>query len=117
MTTLCAGPRPRCSTSRPSSGAGRRPDQVPNNPFADPLLIPVALRAALVLVLGLAAVLLAERRPLRVLRRSTLFMRLRTWLWVAPLFVVVLFVGGLALFLGALFLTLQAAGEYARLVG
>jgi phosphatidate cytidylyltransferase len=90
---------------------------VPNNPFADPVFIPVALRGALLLVLGLAAVLLAERKPLRVLRRSTLFARLRTWLWVAPLFLLVLFAGGFVLFLAALFLTLQATSEYVRLVG
>jgi phosphatidate cytidylyltransferase len=90
---------------------------VPSNPFAHPLFWPVVLRVAIVLVVGLAAVLLAERRPLRVLRRSTLFIRLRTWLWVAPVFVLVLFTGGFVLFIAALFLTVQTVGEYVRLVG
>jgi phosphatidate cytidylyltransferase len=90
---------------------------VPRNPFADPLFVPVLIRGAVLLVLGLAAVLLAERKPLRVLRRSTLFLRLRMWLWVAPLFLLALFTGGFVLFLLAVFVTVQAISEYVRLVG
>jgi phosphatidate cytidylyltransferase len=90
---------------------------VPQNPFADPLFVPVLIRGAILLLLGLAAVLLAERKPLRVLRRSTLFLRLRTWLWIAPLFLLTIFTGGFVLFVLALFVTLQAVSEYVRLVG
>jgi len=90
---------------------------VPHNPFAAPLWWPVTLRILLLLALGLAAVLLAERKPLRVLRRSTLFLRLRTWLWVTPLFLLTLYIGGVVLFVLAVFVTVQAASEYVRLVG
>jgi phosphatidate cytidylyltransferase len=90
---------------------------VPRNPFADPLFVPVLIRVAVLLVLGLAAVLVAERKPLRVLRRSTLFLRLRTWLWIIPLFLLTLFTGGIVLFVLAVFVTLQAVSEYVRLVG
>ena len=90
---------------------------MPRNPFADPLFLPVVLRVALLLALGLVAVLLVGRRPLRVLRRSTLFLRLRTWLWITPLFLLAVFAGGFALFLLAVFVTLQAVSEYVRLVG
>jgi phosphatidate cytidylyltransferase len=90
---------------------------VPRNPFADPAFLPTLGIVALLLVAGIAAVVLAERRPLRVLRRSTLFVRMRTWLWIAPLFVVCMFAGGFVLFLPAVFVTLQAISEYVRLVG
>lgn len=90
---------------------------MPNNPFADPIFIPVVLRALLLMVLGLLAVVLAERKPLRVLRRSTLFLRFRTWLWVAPLFLLALFISGFVGFVAAVFVTLQAVSEFVRLVG
>jgi phosphatidate cytidylyltransferase len=90
---------------------------VPRNPFADPSFLPTLAVVAVLLAVGVTAVLLAERKPLRVLRRSTLFVRLRTWLWIAPLFVVCLFAGGFVLFVPAVFVTLQAVSEYVRLVG
>jgi phosphatidate cytidylyltransferase len=90
---------------------------VPRNPFADPHFLPALAIVAVLLAVGVTAVLLAERKPLRVLRRSTLFVRMRTWLWIAPLFVVCLFVGGFVLFVPAVFVTVQALSEYVRLVG
>jgi phosphatidate cytidylyltransferase len=90
---------------------------VPDNPLADPQFLPTLAVVAVLLAVGVAAVLLAERKPLRVLRRSTLFVRMRTWLWIAPLFVVCLFAGGFVLFVPAVFVTLQAISEYVRLVG
>ncbi len=90
---------------------------MPRNPLADPLLVPVLLQVAAVLLLGLVAVLAAERKPYRVLRRSTLLRRLRAWLWIAPLFVLALFTGGFVLFVLTLFLVLQALGEYVRMTG
>jgi phosphatidate cytidylyltransferase len=90
---------------------------VPGNPLADPQFLPTLAVVAVLLAVGVAAVLLAERKPLRVLRRSTLFVRMRTWLWIAPLFVVCLFAGGFVLFVPAVFVTLQAISEYVRLVG
>src|SRR5438034_161864 len=51
-------------------GVGR---PVPRNPFANPLFLPVFWRVMLLIVAGLAAVLLSQRRSLEVWRRSTLF--------------------------------------------
>lgn len=90
---------------------------MPRNPLADPLFVPVVIRAVVLMALGLCAVVLAERKPLRVLRRSTLFLRLRTWLWVAPVFLLALFVSGVIAFVVAVFMALQAVAEFVRMVG
>ena len=68
---------------------------MPRNPFAHPLFLPVFLRVMLLIVVGLAAVVLSQRRSLRVWRRSTLFLRARTWFVIGPLFVLAVFIGGL----------------------
>ena len=47
---------------------------MPQNPFANPLFVPVLLRVMALIVVGLAAVLLSQRRSLTVWRRSTLFL-------------------------------------------
>ena len=60
---------------------------MPRNPFADPLFLPVFLRVILLIVVGFAAVVLSQRRSLKVWRRSTLFLRARTWFVIGPLFV------------------------------
>jgi phosphatidate cytidylyltransferase len=96
---------------------GGRVTAVLHNPFASDLFLPVVARVALLLALGLVAVVAAERKPYRVLRRSTLFLRLRTWLWVAPLFLLAMFIGGAAAFVLAVFVVLQGISEYSRLVG
>jgi phosphatidate cytidylyltransferase len=90
---------------------------MPHNPFDNDLFLPVLLRVVLLIVAGLAAVVLARRRPLRVLRRSTFFLRVRTWLWMAPLFLVCLFTGGFVAFLLATFVVLQGLSEFARIAG
>ncbi|HEV3013923.1 MAG TPA: hypothetical protein VG499_11650, partial [Actinomycetota bacterium] len=64
---------------------------MPHNPFANPLFLPVFLRVMLLIVVGLAAVLLSQRRSLTVWRRSTLFLRARTWFVIGPLFVLAVF--------------------------
>ena len=61
---------------------------MPHNPFDNDLFLPVLLRVVLLMIAGLAAVILAQRRPLRVLRRSPFFTRARPWRWMAALFLV-----------------------------
>ncbi|HEX9342054.1 MAG TPA: CDP-archaeol synthase [Actinomycetota bacterium] len=94
---------------------------MPHNPFANALFWPVAWRVALTLLAGLGGVVLAERRrgrgSLGQLTSSTLFLRVRTWAWIAPLFVLSLFVGGFVVFALAAAIALQGVAEYARLVG
>ena len=50
------------------------------------LLVPSAQRVGLALAGGLGAVVLAERRRLRDLASSVLFVRWRTWAITAPIF-------------------------------
>jgi phosphatidate cytidylyltransferase len=88
---------------------------VPHNPFDQPLFWPVTLRVAALLLAGLVGVALAVRRPPRELARSTLFLRVRTWSLIAPVFLLAVFSGGFLVFLLAGFLALQGVTEYARL--
>ena len=90
---------------------------MPGNPFAHPEFWPVAARIGGVLLLGLLGVLLAERKRLRTIGSSTLFLRVRSWAVIAPIFVLALFTGGVFVFLLAAFIALQGGAEYARLTG
>jgi phosphatidate cytidylyltransferase len=90
---------------------------VPRNPFADPLFWPVFLRVLFLILVGLAAVVLSQRRSLRVWRRSTLFLRARTWFVIGPLFVVAVFVGGFVAFLLAAWVVVQSCSEFVRIAG
>jgi phosphatidate cytidylyltransferase len=89
---------------------------VPRNPLAHPLFWPVAWRVALMLLAGLGGVALAERKRLGQLGSSTLFLRVRTWAWIAPVFLLAVFTGGFVVFLLAALIALQGVAEYARLV-
>jgi phosphatidate cytidylyltransferase len=90
---------------------------VPRNPFANDLFLPVFLRVMLLIVVGLIAVLVAQRRSVRVWRRSTLFLRARTWLLIGPLFVIAVFTGGFVAFLLATFVVVQGSSEFVRVAG
>jgi phosphatidate cytidylyltransferase len=91
---------------------------VPQNPFANDLFLPVLARVVLLLLAGFAAVLVARRRwSLRVLRRSTLFLRARVWFLIGPLFVVAVFIGGFVSFLLATYVILQGSSEMVRVAG
>jgi phosphatidate cytidylyltransferase len=90
---------------------------VPRNPFGNELFLPVFLRVMLLIVVGLVAVLVAQRRSLRVWRRSTLFLRARTWFVIGPLFVIAVFTGGFVAFLLATFVVVQGCSEFVRIAG
>ena len=90
---------------------------MPRNPFANELFLPVFLRVILLIVVGLLAVLVAQRRSLRVWRRSTLFLRARTWFVIGPLFVIAVFTGGFVAFLLATFVVVQGSSEFVRIAG
>ena len=90
---------------------------MPRNPFANPLFVPVLWRVMLLLVVGLAAVVLSQRRSLEVWRRSTLFLRARTWFVIGPLFVLAVFIGGFVAFLLATFVVVQGCSEFVRIAG
>jgi predicted CDP-diglyceride synthetase/phosphatidate cytidylyltransferase len=90
---------------------------VPRNPLANPLFLPVFWRVMLLTVIGLAAVVLSQRRSLEVWRRSTLFLRARTWFVIGPLFVLAVFIGGFVAFLLATFVVVQGCSEFVRIAG
>ena len=90
---------------------------MPRNPFADPLFWPVALRVGAVLLAGLLGVLAVERRHWRELGQRTLFLRVRSWAVIAPVFLISVFAGGVVVFSLAAFLAYQGLVEYSRLTG
>jgi len=90
---------------------------MPSNPFDNPLFVPVFLRVVLLIVIGLAGVLLAQRRSFTVLRRSTFFTRTRTWLWIGPLFLICVYTGGFVAFVLATFVVIQGLSEFVRMAG
>jgi phosphatidate cytidylyltransferase len=89
---------------------------VPANPFDHPLFIPVVIRVVALLAIGILVVIGVERKPWSELSGSTLFLRVKSWASIAPLFVVSLFTGGFVALLLATFVTVQGSAEYARLV-
>ena len=90
---------------------------MPRNPFGNELFLPVFLRVMLLIVVGFAAVVLSQRRSLEVWRRSTLFLRARTWFVIGPLFVLAVFIGGFVAFLLATFVVVQGCSEFVRIAG
>src|SRR5690242_17095103 len=94
----------------------------PFQPLA--LVAPVAapsaagLAAVIVGLLGaaLAALLVAVRGSLAALRASVLFRRWCTWALIGPLFAAAVLVGPVALAALLVFIALQGAREYQRLV-
>lgn len=90
---------------------------MPLNLLDNPLLPSVAIRIGIVLGAGLIAVALKERKPWSELRQTTLFLRVRSWAVIAPIFVLALFSGGVVVFLLAALIGLQGSREYSRLVG
>ncbi len=92
---------------------------MPHLPWHNHLFIPVLLRVLLLIAVGFAAVLVAHRRrhSLRVWRRSTLFLRARTWLVIGPLFVIAAFTGGFVAFLLASYVVIWGSAEIVRVTG
>jgi len=90
---------------------------MPHNPLTEPNFWYVAITIASVLLLGLAGAVIAERNRLAQLASSTLFLRVRSWAIIAPVFVLAVFAGGFLVFLLAAFVAMQGAAEYGRLVG
>jgi phosphatidate cytidylyltransferase len=101
----CSGGRDLCLCLRPTSA------------LSDNDVAKAALRVTGLLLLGFLAVVAVERKPWNALKSSTLFLRVRSWAFIAPLFILTLFIGGLVVFLFAAFVGLQGTAEYVRMTG
>ena len=86
-----------------------------SDPLASPLLPPLGFTLAGLLSSSFVALLLTAHGEWQRLRRSTLFVRWRTWLVIAPLFTLVVLSGPLPLAVFASGLAIQGAYEYAAL--
>ena len=76
-----------------------------------------ATRIGAILAGGLAGILVAERRRLRGLTRTVLFVRWRTWLVAAPMFLFAVSWSTATALALVLALAVQGTREYAQLVG
>jgi phosphatidate cytidylyltransferase len=86
------------------------------NPLQHPLLAPVAVAVGLLFLAGLLAILIATKGNLQKTASSSLFLRWRTWAFIAPIYVLAVLSGPLPTLLLAMGLALQGIREYARLV-
>jgi phosphatidate cytidylyltransferase len=86
-----------------------------SDPLASPLLPPLGLTLAGLLSSCFLALLVGARGEWQRLRQSTLFVRWRTWLVIAPVFSLVVLAGPLPLALFSAALALQGSYEYAAL--
>jgi phosphatidate cytidylyltransferase len=88
-----------------------------SNPLADPLAGPTALVVVGVLGVGLALVVVAQRRQRRQPSSSVLFQRWAVWAVIAPLYALAVLSGPVPLLILFSVLVVQALREYGRLVG
>src|SRR5262249_60201565 len=86
-----------------------------SNPLAHPFLAPLAWTLAGLFGSSLMALLLTVRGQWRLLNKSVLFQRWRTWLLIAPLYSLMMLSGPLAVAIFASIIATQCAREYARL--
>jgi phosphatidate cytidylyltransferase len=87
-----------------------------SNPFESELFVPTVYRLAALLALGLLVLLIRGRRQLRQLKEDVLFVRWRTWLVIAPTYVLAVLSGQITTAILAAFLGFEALREYAHLV-
>lgn len=87
------------------------------NPFEHPLFMPTAERWGGLLLIALVGILIATRHREGRLRDDVLFVRWRTWAFIAPIFLFCILGGILPRVLLISALILQGLREYANLVG
>jgi phosphatidate cytidylyltransferase len=83
-----------------------------NNPFENPLFLPVAVRLAVLLGAGLVLVIAFNVRDIKALPRSEAWLRYRSWLFMAPTFLTGVFCGGVVAVLFVGLLIVQASREF-----
>ena len=86
------------------------------NPLIHPLFLPTLVRWGGLLLIAFIGILIATRIRAVPLRDDVLYLRWRTWLCIAPVFLLVMLGGGLPRLLLITGLILQGLREYARLV-
>lgn len=88
-----------------------------HNPLDNPLFVPSLEIVGALFLFGLAIVLFFARRNLKAGLTGELGRRLVGWMVIAPLFLIAVFVGGIAGALILLFCIYRIAAEYASVVG
>jgi phosphatidate cytidylyltransferase len=83
-----------------------------NNPLGNPLFIPVAVRLAALLAAGFFLVVAFNLKKLSTMGNSEAWQRYRSWLFMAPTFLLGVFCGGIVAVLFISFLIFQASREY-----
>jgi phosphatidate cytidylyltransferase len=88
-----------------------------NNPLNNPLLVPVTLRLVSVLGAGLILVLIFNIKNLKGLFQSEVWKRYIAWVFMAPTFLLAIFLGGIPALLFISFLIYKASSEYWEMLG
>lgn len=87
-----------------------------SNPFASASFLPTVYCLGALLGLGLVVILIRGRGRLRNLKEDVLFERWRTWLVIAPTYVLAILGGQITTAILIAFISFQALREYAYLV-
>lgn len=87
------------------------------NPLEHPLFGPTVVRVAALLAVGMVVVVVVERKPWMLLRKTSLFQKVFSWSIMAPTFLAAIFFSGLVGLLVVGYLVVQGLAEYVRLVG
>lgn len=88
-----------------------------DNPFADPLFSPTAIRLGGLFLGAFLAIVVAVRGRVTVLPQNVLFQRWRTWAVIAPLYLAAVMGGAVPTMLFVVALTFQAVREYGHMTG
>ena len=83
-----------------------------NNPLNNPLLLPVIVRLLAILGAGLVVVLLFTIKNIKGLFQSEVWKRFIAWVFMAPTFLLGVFLGGIPALLFISFLLFKATSEY-----
>lgn len=86
-----------------------------NNPLASQIFIPTILRLTLIFLSGFAIVALFSIQNLKGLFKSDAWIRYKGWFFMAPVFIIVMFFGGIASILFTFLLCVLALTEFRRM--
>jgi len=87
-----------------------------SNPFENELFLPTAYRLTALLALGILVILIRARGRLQCLKEDVLFVRWRTWVIIAPTYLLAVLGGQITTAILITLLGVQALREYAHLV-
>ena len=86
-----------------------------NNPFDDPLFIPVIFRISILFLMGFLLVLLMNFKKINKFSESEVWKRYSGWFLIAPVFFLSVFLGGIVSLFFVLATSILALNEFRKL--